>query len=696
MSDRLTFLTQLHPLDYVRVLYRRRWLMAAVVGLALGVVILHDTLTTPLYQAQATVLIEPDTPQVVNFQDVLNEGLMQDGYFQTQLQMLRSRALALRTAALLTQEKRDGFNRRSAESGADAVLAGLDILPVRATRMVSIRYKASSPTVAADVTNAHARAYIQQSLDNRFRASKEATDWLDAQLAEERKRVETSEKALQTYREQHDAVSLAAGQNIVVQKLADLNAAVTRAKTDRIEKEAEYREWLAIRKAGNLDAIPVVMSNPFIQQLKGDLARLQREYSELSETLGDRHPTLVAKRTEIDTAEKRLSAEVDRVIAAQRNAFQASKAQEDSLVSALEQQKAEALAQNRRGIEYAALEREAESVRQVYLNLLQRAKETSVAEDLRITNIRIVDPARVPVQPVSPRPVFDGAVGTVAGLLFAVGLVFGLEYLDDRARTPDDVLMRVQVPVLGMVPELKAGRHAAALLQPDVPPALVEAVRAMRTNLLSTAHATDRRSIVVTSARQGEGKTFVASSLAIALAQSHQRVLLIDADMRRPAVHRLFGLPLGHGLSSVLGGEASLGDILRPTAIPGLTVLTAGTPSADAPELLGSPRFDQLFDVLEQHFDWLIIDSPPVLSVTDANLVARRSTGVLFVVASGITRSQAACAAINELRSTGATVLGAVLTRADLQQHPFYFAPYTRGDYAVDVVAPAQECRESA
>jgi len=696
----LSVFGQLHPLDYVRVLYRRRWLAAVVVAVALGAIALHDELTVPMYQAQTTVLIEPDTPKVVNFQQVLNDGLMQDGYFQTQLEVLKSRALAQRTAAALHQEKRAGFDRLSVDSGADAVLYGLDVLPVRGTRMLSIRYKVSNPVVAADVANAHARAYIQQSLDSRFHASKEATEWLDAQLAEERTRVEQREKALQAYREQHDAVSLTAGQNIIAQKLADLSGAVTRAKTDRIEKEAQYREWLAIRQAGSLDSIPAVMANPFIQQLKGDLSRLQREYAELSESLGARHPTLVAKQAEIDTAERRLTAEVDRVIVSQRSAYQAAQAQESSLVNALEDQKREALAQNRRGIEYAALEREAESERLVYQSLLQRAKETGVSEDLRITNIRVVDPARVPTAPVSPRRIYDLIVAACGGLLVAVGLVFGLEYIDDRTRTPDDVLARVRLPVVGMVPEVRRGRGAGAaapLLQTDVPPLLIEAVRAMRTSLLSTAYTSDRRSIVVTSARQGEGKTFVASSLAIALAQGDERVLLIDADMRRPAVHRLFGLPLDRGLSSVLAGNASMGDVLRPTSIPGLTVLTAGQPTTAAPELLGSPRFHELFDVLQEHFSWVIIDSPPVLSVTDASLVARRSTGVLLVVASGKTRSHAARLAVNELRTTGATVLGAVLTRAELQQHPFYFAPYSRPEYVpMDPVAAASDRAASA
>jgi capsular exopolysaccharide synthesis family protein len=436
-----------------------------------------------------------------------------------------------------------------------------------------------------------------------------------------------------------------------------------------------------------VDSVAAILSNSFIQQLKSDLARLQREESQLSESLGERHPTLLAKQTEVATTEQRLSAEITRVVDSIRNEYQAAVAEETSLTRALEDQKGRALALNRRGIEYAALEREAQSVRQVYQSLLQRAKETAVAGDLRSSNIRVVDPARTPRRPATPRKMYNIALGLAAGIVLAVALVFGLAYIDDRARTPDDVRRHVRLPVVGLIPEIRRSRvQLAPLLRPDAPPSLLEAVRAMRTGLVSNTAGPGPRSFVVTSASAGEGKSFVASSLAIALARTRQRVLLIDADLRRPRLHTLFEQPLEPGLSTILDGGAALGDVLRSTTVPGLAVMCAGRPTDRAPELLSSARFDELFSLLQSHFDWVIVDSPPVLSVTDASVVARKATGLFLVVASGRTTGAAARVAVDELRRAGAHVVGAVLSRADIHRHPYYFAPYSSAPYPADAL----------
>jgi capsular exopolysaccharide synthesis family protein len=679
--------TDLHPVDYLRVLYRRRRLIVLVVAIVVGAVAVYTAESPKVYEARATVLINADKPNVVPIPSVLNEGTMQDGYFATQIQLLTSRALAKRTVTALKLTSRAEFGITDETAAVDAVLDGLRVVPIRGSRMVSVGVRSWDPGLAADIANTHAREYVEQSLDNQLHASKEANEWLNLQLSEEKARVERAESALQAYREQHDAVSLASpGQDIVVQKLADLNAAVTRAKTARIEREASYQELLKLQRSGTaVEAFPAILTNPFVQQLKGELARLQREYSEMSETLGERHPTLQAKRTEVETTTARLEAEVTRVVESERRAYESALAEETSLVKALDDQKQEALSLNRRAIEYAALDREAQSVRLVYQNLLQRAKETSVASDMRFTNIRIVDAARRPQSPVLPRPLLNLSAGLISGLLLAVALVFGFEYVDDRARTPDDIRMAVKLPVLGLLPEFKRNRRnrkgLAPLLQPGVEPALVESVRTIRTSIVTSVDERRPRSIVVTSAQSGEGKTFVASSLAIALAQAKQRVLLIDADMRRPSAHRLFDLPLDPGLSGVLAEDVPLADVLQPTAVPGLTVMSGGNPTDHAPELLGSATFESLLTTLQQHYSWVIIDSPPVLSVTDPALLGRIATGVVFVVASGSTSARAARLAVDELQAAGATVIGAALTRAPLRQHPLYFSPYARGQY---------------
>lgn len=282
------------------------------------------------------------------------------------------------------------------------------------------------------------------------------------------------------------------------------------------------------------------------------------------------------------------------------------------------------------------------------------------------------------------------AIGMLAGMLLSLGVVFAIEWIDDRLRTPDDIRRRLGLQCLGLMPELRGSRPGAApLLQPGVAPSFVEAVRALRTSVMAATIAKPRHMIVVAGTREGEGKSLVASSLAISLAQARQNVLLVDADMRRPQVHALLDAPLQPGLSNVLEGGAAFREILHPTTLKGLTVIAAGGPSLQAPELLGSVQTQSLFEILQEHFDWIVIDSPPVLNVTDATVMARMASGVVLVVGSGMTSARAARRAVDELQAGGATVLGAVLNRADLDQHPFYFSPYSRGEYRLAARRPS-------
>jgi capsular exopolysaccharide synthesis family protein len=277
-------------------------------------------------------------------------------------------------------------------------------------------------------------------------------------------------------------------------------------------------------------------------------------------------------------------------------------------------------------------------------------------------------------------------IGIVGGLFAALAAVFMVELLDDRMRTPDDLKHHLAVAFLGLLPEVrsKAGVRIS-LLQADVPVSFVEAVRGMRTGVVMASGQERPKSLLVASATEGEGKTVVAANLAIALAQARQRVLLIDADMRRSAVHEIFGHRLEPGLSNLLTGTATLAAVLRLTNVPGLTVMSAGTPSSQASELLGSTTFTELLDIMQEHFAWLVIDSPPVLTVTDASVVARRTSGIVFVVGCAMTSSRAARLALEELQRAGGRAVGMVLNHADSRRHPFYFSPYVRSDYRAEV-----------
>jgi succinoglycan biosynthesis transport protein ExoP len=710
--------------DYLRVLYKHRWVILGVWLTTFVSTGVFTFLATPLYEATVKLLIEAESPKVVTFQDVIQEAQQRADYYQTQYDLLKSRSLARRTLDSLklwehpqfagkARGETQGFSVGRALSGAVSAMAGLfwssrsgqetpgetaaqaraidafldylEVSPVRNSRIVDVKFRSPDPNVAASVANAHARNYIEQSLEYKFLASKEASDWLAERLAEQRKKLEESEAALQRYREVNDAVSLEDRQNIVVQKLADLNAAVTKAKTERLEKEALYNQLRAIQSNREaLDTFPAILSNTFIQDLKTQLGQLQREEAQLGEKLGDRHPDMIKLRTAIQTAEAKLQNEIAKVVQSVRNEYQAALAQERSLTEALEAQKREALQLNRKAIDYGVLQRDVESNRQIYESLLQRAKETGVAGELKASNIRVVDPAEVPRVPARPRKGLNLLLGAVVGAMLAVGFAFFLEYLDNRVKTPDEIKAYLGLPFLGMVPKVAAKdlRGETPLLGDGVPAPFAEAFRVVRTNVLFSSADSGSKSLIVTSTGPGEGKTLTASNLAVGLAQTGQRVLLIDADLRKPRVHELFGEARDPGLSNLLVGSAKASEAVRKTAVANLWILPAGRVPPNPTELLGSVRFKDFLATLREHFDWVLLDSPPVLVAADATVAAHVTSGVLFVVGAEMPTRHAARSALEQLGAAKARLLGAVLNRVDLEHNAYYYSHYYRPEYA--------------
>ena len=704
---------EVHLLDYVKVLYKRRRVAVTAFLVILVGVIVYTFTATPIFEARTQILIEKENSNVVSFKEAIEQNQIADDYYQTQYKILQSRALARRTIDALKLWDHPQLNPKSdgtvakivraplswfrsappAEAPAaeetktqskviDRFLYDLAISPVRNSRLVDVKFDSPDPEMSARVANGVARAYIEQSLEFKFLSSKEASDWLGQRLAEQRQHVESSEQALQRYREQTDAVSLEDRQNIVVQKLADLNAAVTRAKTERLQKEAAYNQVRGLSDRGALDTFPAILANTFIQQQKAEIAELQRQQAQLSEKLGPRHPDMLKLSNAIATAETKLQAEIAKVVQAVKNEYQASVIQEQNLASALEQQKRDALALNRKGIDYGVLQRDAATNRQIFDSLLQRAKETSVSSELKTSNIRIVDAAEIPRTAASPNILINMLIGVLGGAMFAVGLTFFFEYLDDRIKSPEEVEAHLGLPFIGLVPALFEQTAKELLMSDPVPPNFSEAFRAIRTNVLFSSADEGPKVLIVTSSAPGEGKTTVATNLAVALAQANQRVLIVDADMRKPRVHTVFQQTQEPGLSNVLVGNAKASEAVRSTKVPMLWTMPAGVIPPNPSELLGSKRFKDFVSTLSQHFDCVIIDTPPVMAVTDSSVAAQVATGVLFVIGSDKTSRQVAQRSLAQLRSTTSLITGAILNRVDLVNHGYYYSQYYKKAYA--------------
>jgi len=707
-----------HLSDYFRVLYKRRWPMLTVWLLVLAGTCVYTFTATPIFGARVQILIEKEATNVVSFKQAVEQNQVTDDYYQTQYRLLQSRALARRTLDTLQLWHNPQFAAGAASplsprglltglvsrfqpdskpsqppspdetkaqaKAIDAFLGAVTVSPIRNSRLVDVIFESPDPALSAIVANGIAKAYIEESLEFKFLSSKEASDWLAERLGEQRSKVEKSEQALQRYREATtDAVSLEERQNIVVQKLADLNAAVTRAKTDRVEKEAAYSQIRAVQNNyAALDNFPAVLSNTFIQQQKAELADLQRQQAQLSEKLGSNHPEMLKIGLAIRNAENKIQAEMNKIVQGVYNDYQRSIAQENSLKQLLEQQKKEALDLNRRGIEYGVLTRDAMSNRQIFDSLLQRTKETSISGELKTSNIRIVDAAEPPRRPLRPSTSVNLLFGASAGLLLAVGLAFFFEYIDNRIKSPEEMSRFLGLPFLGMIPALFEGGVVPLISNRDLNPTFSESFRSLRTNVAFSSADEGLRSIVVTSTMPNEGKTVVATNLATALAQTGLRVLLIDADMRKGRVNAVFDKPRQPGLSDFLVGRAKVSQSVRTTNVPGLWVMPAGTVPPNPSELLGSNRFADFVASLGQHFDWAIFDTPPIMPVTDSAVVAHMMSGVVFVVGADMTNRYAAQRAVEQLTRGKARFLGAVLNRADLKHHSYYYSRYYRREYA--------------
>jgi capsular exopolysaccharide synthesis family protein len=693
--------------------------MSVVLLIVLGTMLRTFT-TTPLYRAQARLMIELEDEQAAALAGVLsgpNSYRWQDPqvYYETQYRILTGRELAMRVVrrldlgsvpefsaidptptrlnrmiSTLTERvmgpstRLDGSapSRTDVEASAVAesllvsqLLARVSVEPVPNSRLVDVAFVSADPAFAVRAVDALAKEYVQQNLELRRQTTVMSLEWLSQELVKQQKKLEDSQRAMARYREAQNALSLEEHQNIVVGRLNQLNDAVTRAKLNLVQKEALNNQINALGADVSADTIPALLQNAYIQTIKTRLAELQREKATLLERYGEKYPDVMKVNVSLQDASRQLQTELAKAIEAIRNDYQSALAEERTLAAALEEQKAAAMDLNRKSVGYTVLEREADSNRKVFETLLQREKELQVMANSRGNNVRMTDHAEKPAAPFTPRPRRDLLLAIVAGLALSLGLVFLLDYLDDTVKTPDDLTDKLKIPLLGLAPKVTGGGEL--MLSQKVPHEFGEAFRSLRTSLNFSSGPEPTRCVMVTSAQPLDGKTTTACNLALAIAIGGARVLLIDADMRRSGVHRMLKIENGTGLSHVLTGQAPMGDALVALETPKMWAMTAGVSPPNPSELLGSDQMRTLLDEAKNgRFDWVIIDSPPVLPVTDAVVLSPLVSGIVFVVGSEMTRRPQAARALEILTASGCRLLGAVLNRVDLKRNRYYYSRY--------------------
>ena len=444
-----------HLRDYLRVLKKRAWLIVACFVVILSAGALGTYLQKPIYRASAKALVERETPKVVNIQEV---GTTEFGteLFETQVQIIRSRPVAQRVIDSLGLLQRKPELANSSDP-VSSFLGDLSVWPVRGTRIIEISVEDPDPKLAAEIANATAKTYINQNLELKLNAARDALAWLTSHVGDLKGKVNESELALQRYREQAGLIQVEEKQSLSARKLAEFNSTYIEAKARRLEMEARLAE---LKKTSDqtaaIEASATVINNPLIQRLKGQLVELEVQRSKLLKTYKDKHPEVIKVASQIDEISQKIREEVGRLVLSMESEFNALKARENAMLQAVNQYRDEAQGLAKKEIQYGILKREADSNQQLYDVLLKRLKETSLSQGLDTNNVRIIEEAVMPLRPVKPRMSMNLALAAMLGLLVGVGLAFLVEYLDDTLRSPEEVEQTVGVPVFALIPVVAA------------------------------------------------------------------------------------------------------------------------------------------------------------------------------------------------------------------------------------------------
>lgn len=594
------------------------------------------------------------------------------------------------------KDRRFGIEPR----GVDTYLGSLKIQPVRRTSLVKISFSTPDKALSARLANAHAEAYSRYGVDLRSKANSEALSFLEGKLLDLKERVEKSEVALNSYRRDKGIISIDDKGSLVLDRLGDLNKGLTRAEAKRIALEAQVR---VIRK-GSYDTLPAIINSPLIQNLKTQLAELEGKYAKLASEFKPGYPALDKLRFQVKETRRRLSREMRNEVKGITSSYAAVKLNEKKLRAKLEEQKRAALGLKDSAVEYAILAREVDTNRQLYDSVLQRMKEMGVAAEVRGSNVSVIDRAEPPLVPSSPRKARSLVLALILGLTGGTGLAFFLDHLDNTL-TPEKVEPYLHVPSLGVVPDFlkvaggsygygrkarghiteqpsKSGNGAAGkdLVVSQHPLSIVsESYRAIRTAIMLSQAGGPPKSILFASAASNEGKTTTTVNTSIVFAQMGFRVLVLDADLRRPSCHRLLGMSNGIGLTELLTGRMDLENMVtRSTPTENLFFISSGTIPPNPAELLGSRRMHEILVGLQKRFDCVLIDSSPLMPVSDALLMATLVDGVLLVVDGPKTPKQAVRDVRSRLLSAHAKILGVVLNRVNLHRgdYPYYYRYY--------------------
>lgn len=693
--------------DYLRIALRWRWVIVGATTTCLLLGIIATMLMTPQYTAASIIEISREADQVTNFEGVESEvGAADQEFYQTQYGLLRSRTLAERVANELDIVDDQQFfemfgvpdspafdlaNGRYPAAGralreraaGQILLDNLSVDPARLSRLVTIEFTSPDPEFSTQVANTWAESFIETNLERKVQGTSYGREQLQQQLAEYKDRLDESQRQLVTYASNQEIINLP-GQTegspdrpIVVDTLAALNATLTAATADRIQAEARFRQ------AGGEGATSQALTNVAINNLRAQRAELAAEYGQMMVRFEPGYPAAQAIQSQIEDLDRSIAREEARVSGALAADYRQAAQREQNLAARVEDLKQDYLDLRRRSIQYNIFQQEVDTNQALYDGLLQRFKEIGVAGGVGVNNISIVDLADTPQGPSSPNLLINLAASILAGLLVGAALALALEQFDEAFADPAEVKRKLGLPLLGAVPKSQDETPKEALLDPKSE--LVDGYLSVYTSLGFTTEHGVPRSFAVTSTRPAEGKSTTALALASTLARAGKRVILVDGDMRSPSVHHLGGVDHDRGLSNFLASENDIDSLTFRMDDLNLTAMSAGPIPPNAAALLTGNRLSLLIERLNEDYDHVVIDSPPVMGLADALLIASKVEGAIYAVEAHGTRVTHVRTALNRLAAANVRVLGCVLTKFEARKSYYgssyeYGYSYGRGD----------------
>ena len=707
---------------------RRKWTIVGTTALLMLAAALVVLQLTPRYRAETQIMIEPRQQRVVDVEEVLSGLNGERETIESERRVIASRTLAEKAIARLGLGRDAEFNpalreahpllrmlkplvgappdgtalgqvsaiwRDLAGSGRtgqpqtpeeifenerarviDSFLDNLEVLPDGRSRVITIAFTAERPELAARIANTIADLYLVEQLEAKYEATRRATEWLNERTAELRERVRASEDAVEAFRRQAGLIE-GRGGTLATQQVAELNTQLILARTTRAEAEARLRQVQSLLGGqGGVESAAEVLSSPLIVRLKEQEAEIMRRAAELATQYGPKHPRRINVQAELDDIKAKIGLEVQKVVQSLRNEADVARAREASLGASLESLKENVGRASSAEVRLRALEREASANRGLFENFLARLKETAAQQDLHRADARIISRADVPEKPSFPRTVPMLAAAFATALIAGVAAALLLDRLDPGFRSPAQVETWLNIPGLGLIPLLDGRRSFGRGPENDVldrpTSAYAEALRTLHTALLLSDVERPPKTVLITSSTPREGKSTIALSVARLTAKAGRKVLLIDADLRRPRAGGALQLKARPGLADLLARPADWQRAIQRDKASGLDVLTAGESAASPPDLFGSEQMRALLAELSEAYELVILDSPPVLAVSEARILARLVDRTVFVVRWASTPREVAALGLKQIREAGGNVAGAVLSMAGVREHGRY------------------------